>query len=447
MNRKDPFNDFIFQHSGDCLVVQPRMGFSDIATMRKGLEAVRDLNFPTIGTITVDAMTRQGLVKKARQAVKRGDKLNGFPLASYAAADIKILLSSVVSDQFPVQVRHGTPLPNHVFDAARDARLIAIEGGPVSYALPYGKTLLRDTFSAWRESVTLWVEYGIEMGIDTHIESFAGCMMGQLCPPQLLIALNILEGLFFKSLGLRSLSLSMAQGTNSDQDVAALLALRVLANNYLSGVSKHIVAYTWMGVFPETSHGAELLIKESARVACIGGAERLIVKTVDEAKGIPSIENNVQSMKWCHDVSSAFRNCSPSAIQNTLSSRLAEESQLIINTVLSKHPDISIAIQQAFAEGVLDIPFCSHRDNANRSRPALNQQGFISWADPGNIPVSGSSRNVSALTLTSNGLLKALRFNKEKYDKLSNANPKKALDQKLLDEAALRRKASGSGQS
>ncbi len=413
---KDPFNEFILQHSSDCLVVQPRMGFSDIGTMRQGLEAVKDLNFPTIGTITVDAMTRQGLVEKARLAVARGDKLNGFPLASYDDADVSALLSSVVGDQFPVQVRHGTPLPKHVFDAAREAGLIAIEGGPVSYALPYGKTPLRETFPAWRESVTSWVKYGNAIGVDTHIESFAGCMMGQLCPPQLLLALNILEGLFLKSLGLRSLSLSMAQGTNTDQDVASLLALRYLADNYLGEVSKHIVAYTWMGVFPDTSHGAELIIKESAKVASIGGAERLIVKTVDEARGIPSIESNLQAMEWCHNVSSAFRSCPPSVVQNTLSYQLVEESQLIIESVLSGHPDISTAIQRAFSKGVLDVPFCSHPDNLNRSRPVLDQHGFLGWADPGSIPVLGNRKSISAVSLTSGGLLKALGFNREKYD-------------------------------
>lgn len=415
MNTKDPFNDFVLEHSKDCLVVQPRMGFSDIATMRKGLEATRDLDFPTVGTITVDAMTRQGLVKKARQAVKRGDTLNGFPLASYDDADVSSLLSTVVGE-FPIQVRHGTPLPKHVFDAASGAGLIAIEGGPVSYALPYGKTPLRDTFPAWQESVESWVQYGDSIGVDAHIESFAGCMMGQLCPPSILIALNILEGLFFESHGIRSLSLSMAQGTHSDQDVASLLALRELAEDYLKAASWHIVAYTWMGVFPDTPKGAELLIRESAKVASVGGAERLIVKTVDEARGIPTIESNLHALEWCHDVSKACRDRSPSSEQRKLSAQLLEESRLIVVTVLEKHPDISTAIQQAFSDGVLDIPFCSHPDNLNRARPVLDQQGFISLGDPGNIPVVGENyRNVSSVSLTSASLLKALSFNREKY--------------------------------
>ncbi len=74
-------------------------------------------------------------------------------------------------------------------------------------------------------------------------------MLGQLCPPSLLVALSVLEGVFFKQHGLRSVSLSYAQQTHRGQDVEALLALRTLAAEHLSGLDWHVVLYTYMGVF------------------------------------------------------------------------------------------------------------------------------------------------------------------------------------------------------
>lgn len=416
MSTNDVFNQYVKRKAREGLVVQPRMGFSDIELMRTGLEAVKSLPFPTVGTITIDAMTRQGLHCEAKEMVRKREKLNGFPLASFDEPELASLFEGL-SDDFPIQVRHGTPLPMHVFEAAMRAGLYIIEGGPVSYALPYGKTRLTDTFVAWQESLERWVAYGAKNNIDVHLESFSGCMMGQLCPPSILIALNILEGLWFESIGIRSLSLSLAQGTSSEQDTAALRALRTIADNFLQEASFHIVAYTWMGVFPESARGAERLIKESAKVARVGGAERLIVKTVRESIGIPTIEDNLQALEWCHNESKQHQFDSDfNATNQRLYNDLVTEATSIIDAVLSMHRDIGVAIQGAFQKGYLDIPFCIHPDNSNSARPLIDRDGKIGWAKVGNVPIDSEHKNIGELTLSSSGLLKALRFNREKFD-------------------------------
>ena len=77
-------------------------------------------------------------------------------------------------------------------------------------------------------------------------------MLGQLCPPGLLVAISVLEGLFFRQHGMRSVSLSYAQQTNPDQDEEAVAALRRLAAECCRDVDWHVVLYTYMGVFPRT---------------------------------------------------------------------------------------------------------------------------------------------------------------------------------------------------
>lgn len=189
--RSNTLDAFMARHRAERPIVQPRMGFSDRREMRQGLEAVKGLRVPAAGTITVDAMTRQGLIEEARRAVASGERLNGYPIASYSPTDNQELLAGLRGPDFPVQVRHGSPLPLPVFEAAAAAGIDAIEGGPISYALPYGRTPLARTVPAWRENARFWAEYGAARGIAYHLESFAGCLMGQLCPPSLLLALNI----------------------------------------------------------------------------------------------------------------------------------------------------------------------------------------------------------------------------------------------------------------
>jgi methylaspartate mutase epsilon subunit len=78
----------------------------------------------------------------------------------------------------------------------------------------------------WARNSELLVELCRANGQEAHLETFGGCMMGQLCPPSLLVALSTLEALFFRQHGLRSISLSYAQQTHAEQDAEAVLAMR-----------------------------------------------------------------------------------------------------------------------------------------------------------------------------------------------------------------------------
>ena len=93
------------------LVVQPRMGFGTVEQMRAGLDAVRNVDAATVGTITVDSYTRVNDHASALLALEKGADLNGFPLVAHGAAVTRELLAGIAGDDFPVQVRHGSALP------------------------------------------------------------------------------------------------------------------------------------------------------------------------------------------------------------------------------------------------------------------------------------------------------------------------------------------------
>ena len=138
-----------------------------------------------------------------------------------------------------------------------------------------------------------------------HLESFAGCLLGQLCHPSILVSLGILEALFFEQNGLKDISLSYAQNYNLTQDLAAISALRRLADRYLSEKTcRHIVVYTFMGLFPETGTGYEKILKESVHLAILSGAKRLIVKTHEESRHIPTVASNLAALKKAYECSS-----------------------------------------------------------------------------------------------------------------------------------------------
>lgn len=412
------FHDFVTRcaRQGQ-LTVQPRMGFSDAGRMRQGLQAVRDAPVPGIGTITLDSFTRTGDFANARRAVAEGKALNGYPIVTYSDAENQALLADIRSPGFPVQVRHGSSLPEEIFKSTIRAGLDATEGGPISYCLPYGRVPLRHSIEAWGRCTRLFAD----AGDNYHIESFGGCMMGQLCPPSMLIAITVVEALFFRQNGLKLLSMSLAQGTHGQQDIAALRALRQLGEELLGADdSWHIVFYTFMGKFPETPHGARALIEESAKIARRGGAERLIVKTVKEAHQIPQVEDNLNALEWSYHSSCNYAEYAVDELQvQQATAVILAEARVLLDTLLNLSSNIGTGIQRAFAKGYWDVPFCLHPDNHCRSSARIEPDGYTGWATTGNIPFSrqlvSTSGNLGK-RLSSSDLFHMLSYNQLRFD-------------------------------
>lgn len=411
---KGLFHDFVHR-SEPGLILQPRMGFSDPAKMRAGLERVRDLPFPTIGTLTLDSFTRTGQEAEARRALAQGSELNGYPLTVYPAATHHAVLDGVLCSDFPVQVRHGSPLPEAIFAALAEVGIDATEGGPISYCLPYGRIRLERSLEAWSRAVSGLAGLRAK-GIEPHLESFGGCMLGQLCPPVLLLAIGLLEAMYFRSLGLRSVSLSFAQGSCFEQDLSAVLALGDLASHFLADMDWHIVVYTFMGLFPKTPSGARRAVEESAKLALLGGARRLIVKTASEASRLPTLEDNLEALSWAAAVQVDQRPPSSEVEQERIF--LGEQCTRLVCKITGGLTRLDEALLRAFREGWLDIPYCLHPDNRGLSRSWLDTEGRIVWLNPGNIPISQPLIHpFAAQRADSKAFLELLSFNQRKFDR------------------------------
>ncbi|MEV7770280.1 methylaspartate mutase [Kitasatospora sp. NPDC086791] len=408
------FGAFVAQAAeAGALVVQPRMGMAEAARMRDGLLATRGAAAVTVGTITLDSYTRTGDLDAARRALAAGAGLNGYPIATHPVEVTRAVLRGVADAGFPVQVRHGSASPERIFEALLAAGLDATEGGPVSYCLPYGRTPLHEAVARWRRSCELLASMR-EVGAEPHLETFGGCMMGQLCPPSLLIAISVLEALFFRQHGLRSISLSYAQQADARQDEEALAALGRIADELLADVDRHLVVYAYMGVYPRSPGGARLLLEDAARLAVRGGAARLIVKTTAEAHRIPTVAENVRALEAAAAAATAERTRPrPATPPDT---GVEAEARALIGAVLDLDADVGRALVRAFAAGYLDVPYCLHPDNAGRARSSLGPDGRLHWSAVGSMPIAGLVEGGRPPILGSTGLLAALSHVQRCYD-------------------------------
>ncbi|MEU8523409.1 methylaspartate mutase [Streptomyces sp. NPDC048577] len=432
------------------LVVQPRMGMADPLRMRDGLLATRNADAVTVGTVTLDSYTRTGDLAAVRRALAEGVGLNGYPIATHSADTTRAVLRGVADARFPVQVRHGSAMPEHIVRALLAAGLDATEGGPVSYCLPYSRTPLREAVEGWRRSCELLSSIR-EFGAEPHLETFGGCLMGQLCPPSLLIAVSVLEALFFRQRGLRCVSLSYTQQTDPRQDEEALTVLGRLADELLPDVDHHIVLYAYMGVFPRTPGGARLLLEDAARLAARFGAARLIVKTTAEAHRIPTIGENIRALETAAAVAGGPGRpvavaASRTGADGTAAGRtgvgdpgvgvrspgvegpgvedtgIEAEARTLIGAVLELDTDIGRALIRAFAAGYLDVPYCLHPDNAGRARSSLGADGRLHWSSVGSMPIAGpAGGGPRPPILGSDGLISALSLVQRTYDARASA--------------------------
>lgn len=393
------------------LVVQPRMGFSDPARMRAGLAATKAAKGHTVGTLTLDSYTRVGDLAAVEHALREDLPLNGYPIVSHTDSTTRAVLAGVRDAGFPVQVRHGSSLPQHIFHKLIALGLDATEGGPVSYCLPYGRTPLTESIAAWRQCTELFSRLR-DQGAEPHLETFGGCMMGQLCPPSQLVALSVLEALFFRAYGCRSISVSYAQQTHAGQDAEAVFALRRLCEALLPDVDWHVVIYAYMGAYPVTEPGAYRLLGQAAELAVRTGSERLIVKTVAESRRIPTIAENVAALEYAARAAEAARAAPhPDGDTETYAEALA-----LVEGVLNLHSDLARALLLAFERGYLDIPYCVHPDNRGLTRSRLDEEGRLCWARIGALPLAHLVRTGQGREVTAAGLLADLSYLRRKID-------------------------------
>jgi methylaspartate mutase epsilon subunit len=350
----------------------------------------------------------------ARRAVANGVPLNGYPIVAHPVEVTRALLDGVLDESFPIQVRHGSARPQRIIQALVGAGLDATEGGPVSYCLPYGRTPLRESVDNWARSCELLAHLAGPTRVP-HLESFGGCLLGQLCPPSLLVALSVLEAMFFVQHGISSVSLSYAQQIDAAQDEAAVRALHRLAGELLPvGIDWHVVLYTYMGVFPRTARGATRLLEASARLAVRAGAQRLIVKTAAEAHRIASVDENIRALEAAALAASSTGRGEP---DEDLDDAVYREARAFVDAVLDLGADVGRALSDAFARGYLDIPFCLHPDNAGRSRSFIDPAGRLRWAAVGSMPVSAGTAPAEWATPSSERLLAALHHVARMYDR------------------------------
>jgi len=374
---------------------QPRAG---VALVHEHIELLRFLQdeggadfLPT----TIDSYTRQNRYQEAETGIEESRKagrsmLNGFPAVNHGVEACRKVVEAV---NVPLQVRHGTPDARLLAEISLAGGFTDFEGGGISYNIPYSKDVpLETTIRDWQYVDRLVGEYH-EKGVAINREPF-GPLTGTLVPPCISHSVAIIEALLAAEQGVRSLTLGYGQCGNLTQDVAAVIALRELGEEYLyrfgfKDILLTTVFHQWMGGFPQDESKAFGVIAWGAATAALAKANKVIVKTPHEALGVPTKEANAQGLKVTKQVINMLRDQTflPTCQLEEEVVMIKQETRAILEKTLELGDgDLARGIVRAFQAGVIDVPFAPSRFNAGKLMPARDNEGAVRLLDWGNLP-------------------------------------------------------------
>jgi len=374
------------------MLVQPRGGFPTYEKQFALYEYFVKANVDVL-PLTIDSNTRLNDYATAKKMLRLSeenemDMLNGYPLVNHGYRTTRKMMTHF---NHPVSLRHGTPDARLLIETAIASGIFEIEGGPITYLLPYSKNFPLDkAFLYWKYVERVCANYS-QLNEPINRESF-GPLTATLVPPSITIVIQLLEMLLSLQEGVKSFSVSFSQQGSMTQDIVTGAVIRKLAKHYAAQIdcadaAIHLVYHQWMGAFPMNKDAAEQLINLSTVIASMVGADKIITKTREEASGIPTKEANAKTVANTQ-YTLGILNGLPSVVDEQEEDILTQEVHAIMEAVFNDPADtLWRKVFNSIKNGIIDVPFSPHIINHNEMITIRDASKNIRIIERGNVPI------------------------------------------------------------
>jgi methylaspartate mutase epsilon subunit len=385
----------------DRTLIHPRGGYALLEQQKEAMLFFQNKGLADLLPVTVDTYTRNGRFEDAEKGLQESIKtgrsvLNGFPIVNYGVDSCRELVESV---DRPISLRTASPDIRMVVEVAVAGGISCISGGHIGNVLPFSRDFpLKHAFRCYQFLDRLLSYYAEHDVIITR--KMGSYLTGTLVAPGIALAVMTIECLLSAEQGVKSLSPGYCQGGNIIQDLASLELLPQLCNSYLleKGYQDCRVTtefHQWMSAFPLDNYRALGVICLGAATAALGGASWVMVKSYDEAHGVPSKESSAESCRASKQVVAMLQGQRyPRSADLDLEKDFIErEARAIIDKVYELGDgDLASGAIKAIKAGVIDIPYAPHVENANRVLTAKDSRGAVRFIDCGNLPFDNDIR-------------------------------------------------------
>lgn len=374
------------------MLVQPRGGFPTYEKQFALNEFFVEANVDVL-PLTIDSNTRLNDYATARKMLilseeSGQDMLNGYPLVTHGYKATRQMLTYFKK---PVSLRHGTPDARLLIEMAIASGIFDIEGGPITYLLPYSKNFPLDkAFLYWKYVEKVCANYS-KLNLPINRESF-GPLTATLVPPSITIVIQLLEMLLSLEEGVKSFSVSFSQTGSMNQDIVMGAVIKKMAKFYAEEINCgdaaiNLVYHQWMGAFPTDKQFASQLINMSTVIAAMVGADKIITKTKEEAAGIPTKEANAETVANTQ-YTLRILNGLPNVVDKEEEEILTLEVKAIMEAVFNDPADtLWRKVFNSIKNGTIDVPFSPHIINHNAMITVRDAKKNIRIIKRGNVPI------------------------------------------------------------
>ena len=374
------------------MLVQPRGGFPTYEKQFALSEFFVNANVDVL-PLTIDSNTRLNDYATAKKMLRLSeesekDMLNGYPLVNHGYRTTRKMVTHFNK---PFSLRHGTPDARLLIETAIASGIFDIEGGPITYLLPYSKNFPLDkAFLYWKYVEKVCANYS-KLNLPINRESF-GPLTATLVPPCITIVIQLLEMLLSLEEGVKSFSVSFSQSGSMNQDIVTGAVIRKMAAHYAKQINCgdatiNLVYHQWMGAFPMDKKYAEQLISMSTVIAAMVGADKIITKTKQEASGIPTKEANAETVANTQYLLRIL-NGLPNVVDEEEEEILTLEVQAIMEAVFNDPADtLWRKVFNSIKNGTIDVPFSPHIINHNNMITVRDAKKNIRIIKCGNVPI------------------------------------------------------------
>ncbi len=392
---KELFISHKFKNSNQMLV-QPRGGFPTYEKVFRLYEEFKNASVDVL-PLTIDSNTRLNDYASAKKMLQLSeendiDMLNGYPLVNHGYRTTRKMITHFNT---PISLRHGTPDARLLVEIALASGIFEIEGGPITYLLPYSKNFPMDkAFLYWKYVEKVCAKYST-LNEPINRESF-GPLSATLQPPAIVLVIQIIEMLLSLEEGVKSFSVSFSQTGSMIQDIVSSNVLKKLSRQYADKFGHHdatinLVYHQWMGAFPRNKEHSNSLINTSTVIAAMVGADKIITKTRDEAFGIPTKEANAASVSNVKYTVNMLKGIPPIS-DHEEEENLTNEVNEILEAVFNDNADTMWRqVFNSIKRGYIDIPFSPHIINNNEVITVRDKESNIRIIRKGNLPISEKS--------------------------------------------------------
>lgn len=379
------------------MLLQPRAAVDTIEAQITLLRWLQDEGGADILPTQVDSYSRTLNFDAAEAGLAESQKtgrakLNGFPFVAHGVDGTRRVTSEL---RKPLCMRQVTPDIRLVSEVALAGGYTGITSHAIDGTVSFSKDFPFDKAIGCYQYVDRLAAHYQENDVPIYRE-YRGLVDAVHLPPSLIIATSILEALMGAAQGVKVMGVCSFVCGHMMQEVAGLRVLQRLADEYLhrlghTDVTAFAVANHWLGQFPEDEPTAYALTSSATIAAVLGGASELIVKSVEEGKGIPSKEGNAATLRAVRAIARTFEVQGPILDVD----QLQEEEHIIeleARALLDKSLELgdgdpALGTVRAFEAGALDCLLAPYRGLRGNIMIVRDGAGAMRYQEHGDLPL------------------------------------------------------------